>query len=161
MTISPEQLNNLRLARDFTAQTPETDLDLDDFVHTKQGHCGTLFCAVGNLSRSEHFQKLGFSYQPKKAGPFDFYRFTCVDPKDAALTSDAYMDVVFGDGVYNHVFATYGNGYFDREILGEAAHEVIEDANYDGLDEFPKPITDKQLALRRFDMFIEKMEREQ
>lgn len=131
MLTKQEQLNNLNVLMDAAKSTPDIDLNQYKKRDDTQG-CGTLYCLAGLVGVMPYFTEMGVCARQNGA-PY-------MPEGDHGI--DGTLDHLFGEfddedwGAYHMIFAAYGNGEWDKEILKEG------------------PLTHKQLAIARLNKAI-------
>lgn len=156
-------LNNLQIAYDRLHAAPEDQLDLDAFLRI-DAHCNTLYCAAGLLTTEDHFQLQGMVLVPnEEPHPAPNRHWLLADgtgpyPKRYAYD---YLIPIFGRGPgfvkpFDCLFLNYGEGMYDDEIFTEYLGEEFCWAH--GGEDQEKPLSDKELILRRIRHHIDYIE---
>jgi len=144
-------IDNLERAIALIELTPEKDVDLFQFKRK----CGTVHCTAGWLTTDPHFQAQGMGLKLEKQA-LGSYRSFLTNTKTPGACSYNYewLDALFGANAFNNLFAEYGEGHNDNQLVGAETGQVLfYDAEYDEKND-GKPVSDKTLALLRLRHYL-------
>lgn len=136
-------LANIDKAISILEAIPEKKIDLKRYKVEEP--CGTIACAVGWCASDPHFIAQGMRLT-RNGDPDGFQPFLLAKAGSISLVEAVmYMDELFGgDDTFDCLFAEYGNGVYDADLLGV---DEPQECNWGGED--AKPMTDKELAIAR------------
>lgn len=142
---------NLQLAIKVLETKTSAQTDLGSFQGIPN-QCGTPHCAAGWLAQEPHFQELGMALGQNpgtrtRSSIYPAFRMIVIDtkpelspaPESFAQRFD-FLDRIFGDEAFDRLFACYGDGSNDQDIVGDGVDLYERNENSK---------TDKDLALAR------------